>query len=220
MSPRTIDLLIVISMCAAVAIPTQPSPQQGSNESNAIWMLRSLARRQAQFRQARHIDEDLDGTGEYGSLGELSGITNLMRHGIGIPSPLSPPLLPFKTIGVPGFAVNSGYLFVVYLPSYGAPPWGLRDVPLGGPDPTVDPNNCEQLWCAYAWPVVLSTTGKRAFFVNQTGAVLQTEMNACQYSGSVSTPPWSAALTAPAMNAPIALWPMYGCDANTWTAAP
>ena len=38
----------------------------------------------------------------------------------------------------------------------------------------VDPELSETAWCCYAWPVERGVTGRRTFFVNQAGDVLET----------------------------------------------
>lgn len=108
---------------------------------------------------------------------------------------------------------------MIYLPDGALNPVGLKDVALGGPSYAIDPNHCESLWCAYAWPAEFGVTGKRAFFVNQTGKVLQTDLMVTQYTGAIASPPYSAAFTAAAMNAPLALPPSIGLDGNTWVPA-
>jgi prepilin-type N-terminal cleavage/methylation domain-containing protein len=219
-----IELMIVIAIIAiiaAIAIPNLLSARLSANESNAISTLRNLVTSQAQFQSASNVDEDQDGTGEYGSFGELSGLSPLTRNGIGVPTPLNPPILPatFQTIDASGFCTKSGYLFAVYLPDNAANPVGLRDLGGGGPAGAVDPDNCESMWCAYAWPIDLGTTGNRAFFVNQRGEILQSKMGAVQYSGAVpaNAPAHSAAYTAVGMNQPVALPPVQGSDGNDWT---
>jgi prepilin-type N-terminal cleavage/methylation domain-containing protein len=218
-----IELMIVIAIIAiiaAIAIPNLLSARLSANESNAISTLRNLVTSEAQFQSASNIDEDGDGTGEYGSFGELSGLSNLVRNGVGLASPLNPPILPatFQTIDTNGFATKSGYLFVVYLPDATTPPAGLPDISGGGPDTNIDPNNCESMWCAYGWPSDLGTTGNRAFFVNQRGEILQTRMDnvASQYNGAGAPPAYTAAYTAAGMTSPVAI-STTGVDGNTWT---
>ena len=111
---------------------TVRSPGLSANESNAISTMRNLFTSQAQFMTSANVDEDQDGGGEYGSFGELSGFTNLVRNGVGVAAPLNPPLLPvtFQTITAQGFATKSGYFFAVYLPNAAAT--GVRDVAGGG----------------------------------------------------------------------------------------
>jgi prepilin-type N-terminal cleavage/methylation domain-containing protein len=214
-----IELMIVIAIIAiiaAIAIPNLLSARLSANESNAISTLRNMVTSQAQFQSASNMDEDQDGTGEYGSLGEMSGLSNLQRNGIGIAAPLNPPILPatFQTIAG-GFATKSGYLFVVFLPN--AANVGLPDIAAGGPAPAIDPDNCEAMWCCYAWPIDVGTTGNRSFFVNQRGEILQTKMDAAVYNGAGAAPAYSAAYTLADMSSPIALPPAASVDGNTWT---
>jgi prepilin-type N-terminal cleavage/methylation domain-containing protein len=212
-----IELMIVIAIIAiiaAIAIPNLLSARLSANESNAISTLRNMVTSQAQFQSASNIDQDQDGTGEYGSLGEMSGLSNLQRGGVGIAAPLNPPILPatFQNI-TGGFATKSGYLFVVFLPD--ATPAGVPDLAAGGPGATVDPDNCEAMWCCYAWPIDLGTTGNRAFFVNQRGEILQSKMDLVQYNGAAAAPPYSAAYTGADMSTAIAI-STQGNDTNTW----
>jgi prepilin-type N-terminal cleavage/methylation domain-containing protein len=219
-----IELMIVIAIIAiiaAIAIPNLLSARLSANESNAISTLRNLVTSQAQFQSASNMDEDQDGTGEYGSFGELSGLSPLTRNGVGVATALNPPILPatFQTIDANGFATKSGYLFVIFLPNNAAAPVGQKDIAGGGPAPACDPDNCESMWCAYAWPIDLGTTGNRAFFVNQRGEILQSKMGALQYSGAApaGAPGYTAAYAGVGMNQPVALPPVLGQDGNDWT---
>jgi len=218
-----IELMIVIAIIAiiaAIAIPNLLSARLSANESNAVSTLRNLVTSQAQFQSAANMDENANGTGEYGSFGELSGAVNLQRNGAGgIAAVLNPPILPatFQTLDANGYATKSGYLFVMYLPDNGTPPTGLEDVATtGGPQAGVDPANCETMWCCYAWPISFGNTGNRAFFVNQRGEILQTRMNLVQYNGAAAGPAYDAALTASDMGAAAAIG-VAGVDTNTWT---
>ena len=67
-----IELMIVIAIIAiiaAIAIPNLLAARLNANESNAIATLRNLVTSQAQFQSAANMDDDQDGTGEYGSFG-------------------------------------------------------------------------------------------------------------------------------------------------------
>jgi hypothetical protein len=215
-------IMTLASTPAATAIPSEASRRPNVNERLAISTLRDFVRQQRIFRVAALMDEDLDGVGEFGSLGELSGATNLVRHGIGITSPLNPGLLPpvFQSIDILGHATSSGYRFVIYLPDGSVPPTGNPDISGGGAHPNVNPNACELLWCAYAWPVSLGTTGNLAFFVNQNAQILTTIMDVTQYNGPGAVPHYSAAFTAAGMSSPLAVPPYAGVDGNTWIPVP
>jgi len=217
-----IELMIVIAIIAiiaAIAIPNLLSARLSANESNAISTLRNLVTSQAQFQSASNMDQDQDGTGEYGSFGELSGAVPLARAGLPVGAvALNPPILPatFQTIDPNGYCTKSGYLFVVYLPDANVAVGGFPDVAGGGANAAVDPNNCESMWCAYAWPIDLGTTGNRAFFVNQRGEILQTRMTNTTYNTAATAPAFSAAYTAADMLSAIALPPAVATDGNTW----
>jgi hypothetical protein len=72
---------------------------------------------------------------------------------------------------------RQGYFFQMWLPNAtaaGLVPAIAEDA-TGGKTaaPFPNPNNCEVLWCCYAWPIDRNRTGNRAFFVNQGGDLLQ-----------------------------------------------
>jgi prepilin-type N-terminal cleavage/methylation domain-containing protein len=217
-----IELMIVIAIIAiiaAIAIPNLLSARLSANESNAVSTLRNLVTSQAQFQSASNMDENANGTGEYGSFGELSGLSNLQRNGVGPAAPLNPPILPatFQAIDANGFATKSGYYYVVFLPDAATPPAGLPDVAAGGPDAGIGPANCETMWSCYAWPIAIGNTGNRAFFVNQRGEILQTKMDVLQYNGTTSVPTFDAALTVAGDMTAAAAIGVAGQDANLWT---
>jgi prepilin-type N-terminal cleavage/methylation domain-containing protein len=214
-----IELMIVIAIIAiiaAIAIPNLLSARLSANESNAVSTLRNLVTSQAQFQSAANIDENANGTGEYGTFGELSGLSNLIRNAVGVAAPLNPPILPatFQAIDANGFATKSGFHFVLYLPDNAGA--GLPDVAAGGPDANIDPANCETMWACYAWPVSFGNTGNRCFFVNQRGEILQTKMDQVQYNGAAAGPAWTAAFTGADMSTAAAIG-VAGTDTNLWT---
>ncbi len=217
-----IELMIVIAIIAiiaAIAIPNLLAARLNANESNAIATLRNLVTSQAQFQSAANMDDDQDGTGEYGSFGELSGqvAMNTRAAGAGTATPLNPPILPasFQTIDANGNCTKSGYFFRIYLPDNAA--GGVQDAAAGGPGAGVDANNAEVLWCAYAWPVDFGTTGNRSFFVNQRGEILQTRMAVLQYTGSATMPTQNAAFTGGGLMSDPPAISTAGLDGNTWT---
>ncbi len=202
-SPRNagftlIELMIVvaiIAIIASVAIPRLMAARLAANESAAISTLRSLSSAQAQLQSAGAIDTDADGGGEYGFFGELAGTVPLRIFGVAGPPPvpvlglvnadeLNPAVLStaFGNVQLDaagdGVVVRSGYVFKMYLPgtNVGITTPGVAEQPAGGAAAGAgmpDSNNCEILWCAYAWPLSASQTGNRAFFINQEGDLLQ-----------------------------------------------
>jgi hypothetical protein len=98
----------------------------------------------------------------------------------------------------------------------------LTETPGTGGDPAnalgVDAGQAETLWCCYAWPQVQGNSGKRTFFVNQSGDVLATNGVALAYSGTTQMPPHTAAFlagTSGALSAQVASNSV-GVDTNRW----
>lgn len=222
-----IELMIVvaiIAIIASIAIPKLLSARLAANESAAIATLRSISSAQAQIQSSAAIDCDSDGGGEYAFMAEMAGtIPMRINDGAGAATlgaatdTLAPSVLSssFGTVAANGVVTRSGYNYMVYLPDAAAAPAGITENPAGGG--ATGPNNCEILWCAYAWPTQFGQSGNRAFFINQEGDLLQTNNRtvATQYSG-LTIPAFSAAYTgAGTMNLPIASGAV-GVDTNTW----
>ena len=182
-----IELMIVvaiIAIIASIAIPKLLSARISANENAAIATLRSIASAQAQLEASSAIDTDADGGGEYGYFGELAGTDNLriwtaagpvIDPGINL---LQPAILPtaFGEINN-GIVERAGYNFQMWLPGplNGVDIQGLAEAAGGGAGGILpDSDNCEVLWACYAWPATRSSTGNRAFFINQEGDLLQT----------------------------------------------
>ena len=216
-----IELMIVIAIIAiiaAIAVPNLLAAKISANESNAISSLRNMVSAQAQFQASSSVDDDLDGTGEYGCLGEMAGVQALNQrvNGNGVAAPLDPAILSstYSNIDANGMVTKSGYLLQVFLPD--AADQGVAEGAGGLPSVNWDPNRCELLWCAYAWPADLSTTGNRSFFVNQRGEIFQTKMDVAQYSGAAAGPAYSAIFSVATMGAPLGINGVAALDGNTW----
>ena len=70
-----IELMIVSSIIviiAAIAIPALLSSKLAANESTAVGSLKTLSSAEGTFQASTVTDADTDGTGEYGSLAQLS----------------------------------------------------------------------------------------------------------------------------------------------------
>jgi prepilin-type N-terminal cleavage/methylation domain-containing protein len=193
-----IELMIVvaiIAIIASIAIPNLLSARLNANESAAIATLKNISSGQSQCQASGVIDVNGNGQGEYGFFGELSGRI-AVRNNTGATQTISPPVLStaFGNVTPESNVSRSGYLFRMYLPD--ATGAGIIEDATGG-DPTndngVDAGQAETLWCCYAWPQVQGNSGKRAFFVNQSGDVLATNGIAAAYSGVTAMPLHTAA---------------------------
>ena len=222
-----IELMIVvaiIAIIASIAIPNLLSARLNANESAAIATLKNISSGQSQCQASGVIDVNGNGQGEYGFFGELSGRV-AVRNNTGATQAISPPVLStaFGNINGQSNVSRSGYLFRMYLPD--ATQAGIIEAATTGGDPGntlgVDAGQAETLWCCYAWPQVQGNSGKRAFFVNQSGDVLATNGLAVAYSGDNTpalVPPQNAAFlatTSGAMGARVASNGT-GTDGNFW----
>lgn len=181
-------VVAIIAIVAAVAIPGMLRARITSNESSAIGSLRTIATAQTQFLSNVIVDQDQDGSGEYGLLTELAGATNT-RGG----SQMKPGFVPSAL----GEGINTtnqssqkaGYRYRVYLP--------------GGIDTGSDPGSAtdsnvidgqETHFRAYAWPHVINNTGNRAFAIDQGSETFFSRNNGgSNYSGLSTTPSFDSA---------------------------
>lgn len=216
-----IELMIVvaiIAIIASIAIPNLLSARLNANESAAIATLKNISSAQSQCQASGVIDVNSNGSGEYGFFGELSGRT-AVRAGT---QTISPPVLSTAFGNVQNSRVTrSGYAFQMYLPLANAS--GISEDATGG-DPdngqAVDAGQAETLWCCYAWPQVQGNSGKRTFFINQSGDVLATNGAVVAYSNATggTVPTFDAAFSAVAsafMSVAVAANTV-GQDGNTW----
>ncbi|MFT7487273.1 MAG: prepilin-type N-terminal cleavage/methylation domain-containing protein [Candidatus Paceibacteria bacterium] len=222
-----IELMIVvaiIAIIASIAIPKLLSARLAANESAAIATLRSISSAQAQVQSSAAVDTDSDGGGEYAYLAELAGtIAMRVDDGTGAPTLgavtdiLAPAVLSsaFGQIDANGVVARSGYSFSLFLPDPNSPAVGVAEAVLGGG--ATGPDNCEILWCAYAWPTQFGQSGNRAFFINQEGDLLQTNNRTVlgQYDGTANRPAYDAAYVASDMSSAIASG-IAGQDGKTW----
>ncbi len=163
-----------------------------ANESAAIATLKNISSAQEQCQAAGVIDGNGNGAGEYGFFAELAGIAPVR----GTRQCVAPPVLSsaFGKVHA-SLLMRSGYAFQMYLPDAKAA--GIAEAPTGGGDGVaVDCGQAEVLWCCYAWPTDLGTSGNRAFFVNQSGDVLACSNKKQQYTGTTRVPTFTAAFQA------------------------
>lgn len=190
-----IELMIVvaiIAIIASIAIPNLLSARLNANESAAIATLKNISSSQAQCQASGAVDANNNGAGEYGYFAELSGGAGVRdSSGSASTDRIAPPVLSgaFANVstqtGITGGVVTrSGYIFQMYLPS--STRVGVPEADAGGVNTAPDPAQCEVLWSCYAWPSSFGNSGKRTFFVNQSGDVLATKNIAQRYSGGAA----------------------------------
>ena len=173
-----IELMIVvaiIAIIASIAIPNLLSARLNANESAAIATLKNISSSQSQCQASGVIDANSNGAGEFGYFGELSGAQFVRADNAGAVSTterITPPVLSsaFGNVAT-SQVVRSGYVFQMYLPGVGTE-FQAEAATGGGAGAAVNPARAEVLWACYAWPSSYGNSGKRAFFVNQSGDVL------------------------------------------------
>lgn len=133
--------------------------------------LQILPDAQAQFRDQCIVDQDNDGAGEYGCLGELTGAQPARGTGILLDTT---PLLPTNlwTPDAQAVAHRSGYCF------------------------TIDVLDAGSRWVCYAWPNAIGQSGNRVFMMDETGTIYVSSNSARtqQYSFTSCVPAPNAAL--------------------------
>jgi hypothetical protein len=178
-----------------------------ANETAAIATLREIAVGQAHVQTWGKIDCDQDGIGEYGTFLEMTGSvpvrsgfvegkSDFSKRG----SKIEPPVSSAQLAGVDAAGVvrRNGYCYRIYLPDSAAPSRFTHEtgpaekVGLAGGTARVLVDLAETTWCAYAWPEKIGDTGRRAFFVNQTGDVMQSSNEGARWEGE-RIPPGNSA---------------------------
>ena len=213
-----IELMIVIAIIAiiaAIAIPNLLAARLSANETAAIATLRNIISAQAQFQQSAKVDEDNDGTGEYGGFNDLSGDP---MNRVAMAPTLVPPVLSgaFRILNMAGEVSRSGYFFRIYLPAIMGAGAAIGEPQNGFIAGSIEPDLCETTWCGYAWPVNYNQSGNRTFFTNQAGDVTATEFNG--YTGTGAGPLPHSAFQGGMMNnilGNVAIGAVGG-DMNTW----
>lgn len=197
--------------------------RRNANESAAIATLKNISSAQAQMQACAAIDANQNGAGEHGFFGELSGAAALRAPAspfLAAAAPagevrLVPPVLSGAFGNVRGSCVvRSGYVFQMWLP--GEKGWVAERPTGGGAGVKVHAARSEVIWCAYAWPVSTGVSGRRAFFVNQTGDVLAAEVGDARYGGLAKRPAPDAAYTGPDPAAAVAAANREGNDGLQW----
>lgn len=181
-----IELMIVvaiIAIIAAIAIPAFLRARITANEGGAVATLKSIFTSEGLFQSGIIVDENQNGSGEYGTLGELTGAYTRISTANGGPAAtgagqiqafITASLRPATTVTggqAGGAGSKSGYLYAVMLP--GAAVVTDTDATTANAAPAIaDAVFQESRFRAYAWPNVFNNSGIRCFAVNETGEVL------------------------------------------------
>jgi prepilin-type N-terminal cleavage/methylation domain-containing protein len=224
-----IELMIVvaiIAIIAAIAIPNLLRSRMAANESTTVGSLKTVATQQAIFRQQAEVDQNGNGTGEYGLLGEMAGEIALRPASTRIANPAYISQ-QFRTQGSAGngTALKSGFLFMIHLSN--ATAGNLlatgNDQDLGGTpaaggaaaDVAAMPLQ-ESTFALYAWPAEIRSSGSRAFFINEVGEVYVTRMDVATYDSTAAEPAANAAYMGNIFTTKISSNGTAGNDGNQW----
>ena len=208
-----VEILIVVAILAiltAIVVPNVIAAKIATNESAAIATLRTFVTAQAQLQGSGKIDADKDSIGEFGTITEMMGLTGVRTldiNGSDFVAPgtiVDPPVISdsmAENLQNSGYLVKSGYAIMVFLPDTSDPARFTREqvalittgkgkkkvkvelMKLAGGSARVGIDLSESLWCIYAVPVNLGRTGRRAFFTNQQGDILQSPNETAKHQG-------------------------------------
>jgi len=206
-------VVAIIAIVAGIAIPNLLAARMRGNEIAAISVLRNLATSESQFQRATAADEDGDGCGEYGYLGEMTGAVLVRGGNIRLPTDITQSM---ARIDANGEVNRNGYMYRLYLPAAGGV--GIRESGGGGIGAGVlDPDICEIHWIIYAWPAAYGSSGMRSFFMNQRAEMMTTED--VDYSGSNDADVAAGMAfkpTDPARMTALPAMGTVGADGNYW----
>jgi type II secretory pathway pseudopilin PulG len=209
-------IVVVIAILCTIALPSLVGSRIDSYETAALATVRQIVQSQMVFQNTKAADLNANGTGEYGTFGEMSGNVAVRASSGGTrfmdPGAINP---SFRAISPLGEMVRSGYYYRLYLP--GVAGEGILEVPGGGADAAVWPDLADNTWCVYAWPQRYGVTGRRTYFVNQQGDITSTDDP--RYSGPGAPLPAGAAFAEPGPAGNINGIPAVnepGRDGNTW----
>ena len=188
-------VIAIISIIALIAIPGLLHSRISANEGAGLGTLRTVCTAQGQFKSQALVDQDNNGNGEYGIMGELTGTVNIRTKGVKAnPVFVSEALAPRTNLD---FGKKSGYYCRIYLPGASAV---VSDNALTSL--AANPNDAgyqEGKWRAYLWPTSAGYSGIKALAIDQTGEIYATANRDTATGGYV----WSGNTDYPAYNAAI-----------------
>jgi len=216
-----IELMIVvaiIAIIAAIAIPSLLRSRVSANESSAVATIHTVTAAEAEFRQAAEVDQDADGFGEYGFLGELAGNADI-RDAAGV-RVANPAYLPTSLrTDANGNSNKAGFLFTVHLPDGANGALGEVGNTGGGAVDANAADDQELAYVCYAWPVQINRSGTRAFATTEEAEIYHTKMAVTQYDGMNVVPAGNAIYTGNPCVSSLGVGGAVANDGNTWTPA-
>lgn len=220
--------LVLIALAVWIVVCGMDRVYMAKDESRAISCLKTIAQQEAVFQQKKEVDQDGNGAGEYGLLGEIADDLALRpsTNRLSSPAYITQQLQTGGNKGK-GFAMKSGYYFRIYLSNASSKDLTAvgddrtlgGDASKGGPPAAAEAIRLqESCFALYAWPAELHSTGSRTFFVNQTGQVYATKMEAKTYDGEDAMPAANAAYIhgCDVFRSPISWGTTPGNDGNQW----
>ena len=148
---------------AAIAVPNLRQARVETNEAAAVATLRAIHTAQQTFRTNALRDQDGDGDGEYGFLGEL----------LGQPRPGEKRARSATPLVSGGFQkqgrdyTRGGYRFRIYLPAEDGSPVGEHEKT--AQLQRVDGDLAETVMVVLAWPMSGGMSGHRSFYLDAEG---------------------------------------------------
>lgn len=190
-----VELLIVIAVIAiiaAIVVPGMLRSKAMANETSAITSLKNMCSAQEGFKTTCCVDINANGCGEYGFLGEVSGVFNYRENnagGLSGESCSSNPFVDssFANVNANHETLKSGYFFICYLPT------GLNGGTPQHPQP-VDVLLSEDRYVIYAFPNRFGRSGSRVFAITPLVIPYSWPNAAATYAKTGNAPPWNAAL--------------------------
>ncbi len=181
---------VAIPIIAAIAIPGLLESRRNANTMSAIGTLKSMATSQAVFLNDAVVDQDKDGSGEYGFLQELSGHSILRGRDIkASPSYLSTVFVPNEQ----GICMKGGYCYKLFMPA--------EDGYIGESYPLPDQKPSQKVidlqeskYIIYAWPAKYGNTGHSAFVLDASCRIWSCDNRTQRYSGTEHAPQFNAAM--------------------------
>ena len=239
-----IIVVAILAVLGAILVPNLLAAKVASNETAAIATLRSLVTAEAQMLGSAKIDADKDSIGEYGTFVELIGHSGVRtrvatldasdftnRGSAADPPALSETMVEYmqKT----GYLTKTGYAFMIFLPDTNDPArfthenltlvttgkgkkkTTVENVVLVGGTARVGINISESAWCAYAQPLSYSRSGRRAFFTNQQGDILQSQNDVAKHQDDATAIAGRSAFTGTGITSDPAVGTR-GRDGDVW----